>query len=134
MYVKESCIFRNVHYYTPNICDEQCYCILLCLGPTICQVDPFVINWYRYSGCGISQCTLCCPKISRRRLFFFFLNAGLLENAHFFSLAKQAYYFCKHSRYAASTLFKCMSFFCEEKQLTEGINQSFVLETGLSSK
>lgn len=30
---------------------------------------------------------------------------------------------------------KCMSFAChEEKQLTEGINQSFILEIGLSSK
>lgn len=75
--------------------------------PDICQVDPFVINWCRNSGCGIDLCILCYPNISNRGICL----CRDLGKCSFSSLTKQTYPSHKHSRYAASILLEMHGIF-----------------------
>lgn len=123
-------IFVNVILQIPVM---SCVTVFFCVQ---CQLFVKLIP-LSSTGAGIldveSVSTLCYPKISSRSIFIFF-NAGILENAHFLLLQNKHIISINTLGMQLLPCLKCMSFLCEEKQVTEGINQFFILETWLSSK
>lgn len=92
--------------YSSNRASHR-YLYSQCMVPAICQVDPFVINWYRNSQCGTALCILCYPNISNR-IICLCRDFGKCPLS---SPPKQTYPFHKHSRYAASTLLEMHGIF-----------------------
>lgn len=106
----------------------------ICILSAWCQ--PFVkLIPLSSTGTGILDVELpCVYSVTPIQATESFVYAGILENAHFLPLLNKHILSISTLGMQLLPCLKCMVFLCEEKQVTEGINQSSLLGAWLSSK